>query len=542
MRTSFVLLLLGLATRAHPGKPTPGVPGALAAAQEQKVDVGQVHFQTSCAQGVQADFDRAVAMLHSFWYGEAQKTFESVASRDPKCAVAYWGVAMTKYHELWGPNNVDDEGGKAAVAKGRELASGASLRERDYIEAIGAYYDGAGKSSVPERAFAYAERMQKLYAAYPKDPEAAVFCALAMIATADRSDRTFAQDKKAAEILLKVQQEQPKHPGVAHYLIHAYDSPELAQLGLPAARTYAKIAPDAPHALHMPAHTFTQLGLWDEAIATDVNAVAAARKEEAQGHEHGVGGRLHSYDFMVNAYLQLGDDAAAKKLVDETKTMNLPPPRDTSADHALAAIPARYALERRDWAMGEALTPALQSFAFNAAITYMARAIGAARLGHLPVAREEVKKLQDMEIKAVPGVRARIHIEWLIAAAALAHAEHRDEEAVDLLKTAQESVETTPGMPPAIVPCREALGELLFEIGQPQKALEQFEASERLTPGRLHTLAGAFQAARQAKNATAARNYAHRLVTMTAAVKTERPEVKEAKEFLNGGAKQGAGK
>ncbi len=509
-------------------------------AQQRAAEVGEVHFPTSCAAAVQPDFDRAVAMLHSFWYGEAQKTFESVAARDPKCAMAYWGVAETKYHELWAPNNADDPGGKAAVARARELAAGATPRERDYIEAIGAYYDGAGKSNLWARGVAYAQRMQKLYAAHPEDQEAAVFYALALIATADRSDRTFAQEKQAAEILLKVQQQQPNHPGVAHYLIHAYDSPELARLGLPAAREYAKIAPAAPHALHMPAHTFTQLGLWDEAITTDLNAVAAARKEEAQGHEHGLGGRLHSYDFLVYAYLQRGDDAAAKKIVDEVAAMNIPAPREVSADHALAAIPARYALERRDWAMAEALKVTPQSYPFTEAITHMARAIGAARLGHVQAARQEVTTLQDLEIKSVPGWRSRIHIEWLIAAGTLAHAEHQDEQALDLLKTAQESVETLPGMLPAILPCREAYGELLLELGRPQQALEQFEASDRLTPNRLHTLAGAFQAAKQTRNAATAKSYAQRIVAMAAGVKSDRAELKEAREYLSAGAKQEA--
>jgi len=529
MRTFFKLVCLLLAAAA-------------CSAQQRVTDVGQVHFPTSCAAAVQPDFDRAVAMLHSFWYGEAQKTFESLAAGDPKCAMAYWGVAETKYHELWAPNNVDDPGGKAAVARARELAAGATPREREYIEAIGAYYDGAGQANPWTRALAYAQRMQKLYAAHPEDQEAAVFYALALIATADRSDRTFAQEKKAAEILLKVQKDQPNHPGVAHYLIHAYDSPELATLGLPAAREYAKIAPAAPHALHMPAHTFTQLGLWDEAIATDLNAVAASRKEEAQGHEHGMGGRLHSYDFMVYAYLQRGDDAAAKKLVDEVASLNIPAPREVSADHALAAIPARYALERRDWAMAEALNVVPQSVPFTEAITHMARAMGAAHMGHVQAARQEVTKLQDLEIRSVPGWRPRIHIEWLIAAGTLAHAEHQDEKAFDLLKTAQESLETAPGMLPAILPCREALGELLLDLGRPQEALTQFEASDHLTPNRLRTLAGAFQAAKQTKNAAAAKSYAQRIVTMTAGVKSDRTELKEAREFLSAGAKQEAAK
>lgn len=531
MKTNVISFLLGAAM-------------VLPLAAQQGPEVGQVHFQTSCSAAVQPDFDRAVAMLHSFWYGEAEKTFESVAARDPKCAMAYWGQAMTRYHQLWGPNNVDDAGGKAAVAHARELAAKASPRERQFIEAIGVYYDGAGGSSPGQRARAYAAQMAKVSMAFPDDPEAAVFHALALIATADPSDRSFAQRKQAAAILKKVEAQQPRHPGVAHYLIHAYDSPELAQFGLPAARVYAKLAPAAPHALHMPAHIFTQLGLWDEAIATDLNAVAAAEKEEQEHHEHGVGrGRLHSYDYLEYAYLQRGDDAAARKILDEITGPDAPAlTADAALQHALAAIPARYALERRDWAEAEKLPLRAGTDPIAESIIRMARGVGAARLGHIQGVKQEIAAMQDLENRTPGPWRSRAHIQFLIVAGMLAHAEHQDDEAVRVITTSAESPETAPGMPPAILPWREVLGDVLLDMGHAEEALQQYQLSDQSTPNRFNTLAGAFRAAKQAKRSDAARQYAEKLVVLTSGVTSDRREPGEARAFLQGGAKPGAAK
>jgi tetratricopeptide (TPR) repeat protein len=503
------------------------------------VDVGRVRFATSCAAELQNDFERAVAMLHSFWYDEAQQAFQKIAASDPKCAIAYWGVGETKYHQLWGPNNVDDGGGMAAVVQARTLAQSASPRERGYIEAIGAYYDNASKPP-RERALAYSHAMEKVSSDNPTDPEASVFYALSLIATADRSDKTFAQLKRAAAILKKVEAEQPEHPGVAHYLIHAYDSPELAELGLAEARSYARFAPAAPHALHMPTHIFTQLGLWNEAISTDLNAVAASEKYHA-GHSGWPSGRLHSYDFLIYAYLQRGDDASAKRLVDEVASSGIKFDSEISTQHALAAIPARYALEKHDWSAAEKLEIDPKALPFAEAITRFARGMGAANLRHLDLAKSELAKLQQDESGA-QSWRTRVQIESLVLQALIAQGEKDSEGAIHLLRTATEEPETAPGMPPAIVPCREILADLLFEAGHTEEALKEYEASNRLTPNRFHEMAGAFHAAKLSGNLEAAKVQAQRLLDVTSGANSERAELKEARDLLESGAQQKAGR
>src|SRR5438105_4302453 len=344
--------------------------------------LGTVHFPVSCSSAVQKPFERGVALLHSFWYEEAQKQFEDVSRQDPQCAMAYWGIAMSRWHELW---NQPDAGTIKAVnetlSKASELKP-ATDRERDYLAAIATFYRDSGKLDHEKRAAAYSKAMENMYTKYPDDREAAAFYALSLLASEPDDDTTFAARKKAAEVLEKLFAIEPNHPGIAHYLIHSYDKPHLAQLGLPAARNYAKIAPAAPHALHMPSHIFARLGLWQDDINSNLASIVATRKTAAM-HMGGEGHQVHAMDFLVYAYLQSGREAEAQRVIEEVKSM--PAMKDmygTGYDprsFALTLFPVRYALELHRWSEAASLTPVKNATEGDPAITYFARAIGAAR-------------------------------------------------------------------------------------------------------------------------------------------------------------------
>ena len=363
--------------------------------------LGKVDFPTSC-RGVDAEFTRAVALLHSFGYEEARLAFEAVAAKDPACAMAYWGIAMTWYHPIWAPPNPQELAAGAAAAKKALALAAKTERERGYIAAIAAFYRDSDRLDHAARARAYSEAIRQLAKQLPEDHEAQIFYALSLLGTAPPDDATFANQKQAAAILNALLPLEPQHPGIAHYMIHSFDYPQLAADALPAARAYSKIAPDSPHALHMPSHIFTRLGLWQDSIASNLASAKAGRELVARRHPGAASmDTLHALDYLEYAYLQIGDDAAARALLAEAAAARSFDDPTFAAGYALAAIPARFALERRDWKAAAQLEPPSAtlpwaSFPYAPAITYFAQAIGASRVGELDRARSALRQLETI--------------------------------------------------------------------------------------------------------------------------------------------------
>jgi hypothetical protein len=524
-----------------------------AAAQEQDHShhhahaekLGTVTFETSCAPAVKAPFARAVALLHSFWYDEAEKAFGEVAKADPSCAMAHWGVAMSVYHPIWAPPTPAElERGQEAVAKAKATAA-STARERDYIAAIETFFRDADTVDHRTRAVAYEKAMEGVFARHPDDREAAIFYALALLGTAPPGDKTYANQKKAGAILNRVLPAQPDHPGVAHYLIHSFDYPQLADLALPAARSYSKIAESSPHALHMPSHIFVRLGLWDDAIRSNMESAAAARahvqKTLPGGHSFD---ELHAMDYLAYAYLQQGRDAKAREMVDGIRTVAKLDNPQFAAAYALAAVPARYALERGRWAEAAALEvgPAFfpwATFPYAEAIIHFARAVGAARSGDAARAREAVQRLEALHKAALDAKigywPAQIEIQRRVAAGWLARAEGRNDEATRLLKEATDLEAATdkhPVTPGAVLPARELYADLLLELGRPAEALAEYEAAVAIAPNRAYPLAGAVRAADAAGQRDKARSHYATLEKVTAPGDAARPELTKLKASL----------
>jgi len=470
--------------------------------------LGTVSFPTSCAPAVQARFTRAVALLHSFWYDEAEKGFNEVAAADPSCAMAHWGVAMSLYHPIWAaPTPPELKRGQEAVARAR--AAGAKTeRERDYVAAIEAFFRDADTADHRSRAVAYEKAMERVYERHPDDREAAIFYSLALLGTALPSDKTYANQKKAGAILNRVLPAQPDHPGVAHYLIHSFDYPELAELALPAARSYAKIAESSPHALHMPSHIFVRLGLWDDAIRANQDSAAAARAHVEKTQPSATSfDELHAVDYLAYSFLQEGRDAQARQMVERVRRVERLDNPNFAAAYALAAVPARYALERGRWAEAAALELAPASFPwakypYAEAITQFARAVGAARSGDVARARAAVERLEALRAAAVdakiPYWPDQIEIQRRAAAGWLARAEGRNDDAQRLLKEAaalEAATDKHPVTPGAVAPARELYADLLMDLGRPAEALAEYEASLKVAPNRRHAVAGAARAA-----------------------------------------------
>jgi hypothetical protein len=517
---------------------------------EPSEKLGRVNFVISCTPAAQKQFNRAVAWLHSFEYEEAEKAFTEVAAADPRCGMAYWGVAMSNYHPLWAaPTAAELQRGWAAVEKAK-LTGAHTQRERDYIAAMEAFYKDTDKVDHRTRTFAYHEAMKRLSENNRNDQEAAVFYALTLIATGTMSgDKTYTREKEAAQILNRVLARQPQHPGVAHYLIHSYDYPALAHLALPAARSYAKIAPASAHAQHMPSHIFIRMGLWQEAIRSNLDAEASAK---AFAQRHKMPGawdeQLHAMDYLAYAYLQSAQDKQAWAVLDEMNKIQKVEPQTFKVAYAFAAIPARYALERKRWDEAAKLSlPAntvgmfpWQRFTWAEAHIHFARAIGAARSGDVNSAREEVQKLVALKesLKIGKGEydwAKQVDIERQIAAAWLAFAEGKHDESLQLMRAVADLDDATdkhPVTPGSILPAREQLGELLLELKQPAAALTEFETSLRSAPERFNGLYGAARAATLAADQKKARSYYTKLMALTRDADTSRPEIAEAKAFL----------
>ncbi|HWE23364.1 MAG TPA: hypothetical protein VG496_05430 [Myxococcales bacterium] len=489
---------------------------------------GRVHFATSCDAQVQPAFDRAVALLHSFAYDTAAATFAEVSAKDSACGIAQWGIAMTNLHIIWAPpTDAEFAAGRAAAQKAAAVGA-KSARERDFIAAIGTYYQGDGVLHAA-RVATYERAMAGVAERNPDDHEAAIFHALSILGIAYNSppDKTYARQKEAARILNGLLAVEPDHPGIAHYMIHSFDYPELAEMALPAARAYAKIAPSAPHALHMPSHIFTRLGMWKESIDSNIASAQTAQAWVAKTHAGATSAEaLHAMDYLEYAYLQTGQDAKAREIVDGAAKATTLEGGASTAGYALAAIPARHALERHAWKDAAALTPQPATFAwakypFAEAIVYFARAVGGARAGDLETARQGVTRLTEIQaaLKGQKGFdwATQVEVQRRAAAAWLAHAEKKDSEAVALLRSAadlEDSTDKHPVTPGSILPAREQLADLLTEVGQPAAALAEYQTSLRSAPARLNSFDGAARAAERAGNTKEARAFHDRLVAL----------------------------
>ena len=530
---------------------------AISAAQEEhqhhepSQKIGKVNFRVSCSPQAQRQFNRAVAWLHSFEYGESERAFNDVATTDPQCAMAHWGAAMSLYHQLWAPPSPGElKKGALSVQKAKQIGA-KTKRERDYIDAIAWFFDDWERVDHRTRAARYELAMEKVYLRYPGDHDAGVFYALALNATALATvpmDKTYAKQKKAAAILNRVLRLEPEHPGVTHYLIHSYDYPPVAHLALAAARRYARIAPSSAHALHMPSHIFTRLGLWDEDIATNIKSQNAAMDYAHRNRLKGVWDeQLHAMDYLAYAYLQAARDREARAVLDELRAIRKTDPENFKCAYSFAAIPARWALERRNWSeaanlKAEPVDFPWPHFQWAEAITHFARAIGAARNGDSDRARVEVEKLAEVQ-KQLVGAKdnydwaTQVEIQRRAAAAWLAKAEDKNSEALRLMRSAAELEDSTdkhPVTPGAVLPARELLGDMLLELGRPDEALREYETSLQTSPNRFGGLYGAGRAAELAKDRKKAREFYAKLTAICEKSDGDRPELAQAKKFLAG--------
>jgi hypothetical protein len=509
--------------------------------------LGEVSFPTSCAPAAQKHFLRGVALLHSFWYGEAEKAFESAAMQDSSCAMAYWGVAMSLWHPLWEPPDEQSLADAWAAIQKAEAAGAKTARERDYIAAIKTYYQDYKARQHAVRAAAYETAIAGVSQRHPEDREAAIFHALALIATADSTDPKLTNRNAAGELLVKLFAEMPNHPGLAHYIIHTYDNPALAERGLDAARRYAKIAPSASHALHMPSHIFTRLGLWQESLESNLAAAQAAVEAMERGQQ-GRGNQLHALDYAEYAALQLGLDAEASRLAEEIRQVAAKALEksegedayDISFGHALSL--SRYAMERRQWKEAASL-PVLGKSNVPRLLAHATRSIGAARSGDVKQARTEVAELETIVAKLRtdryaygenPGT-----VELDQARAWLMQAEGKKSDALKLMRAVVEDVEAgrrnAQSYPP-VVPAREMLADLLLEQGKAADALREYENTLEKSPKRFNALYGAAHAAELAgQKDKASEHYAELLRVTGGGAKSSRPEVARARGEASGG-------
>jgi hypothetical protein len=505
--------------------------------------LGTVKFANSCSADVQPAFARGMALLHSFEFGPATDAFKSVADADPSCGIAQWGMTLAQ----WGNPFAVAIRPARQVEAGRGMATRAAAvatktpRERDYIAAVTTLYDRFETVDQRTRMIAYRDAMGRVAATYPDDPEASTFYALAIAAAADPADKTYADQLKAGAMLEKLWDAQPDHPGIPHYIIHSYDVPALASRAVTAARRYAKVAPDAPHALHMPSHTFTRLGYWQDSIDTNILSAAAARKAGAIYEE------LHATDYQVYAYLQSGQDAAARRLADgladvlaranPNAAASAAPP--TAGSYALAAIPARYALERGAWAEATRLQVRPSRYAYTDAITWFARALGSAHTGDVAAVKTSVDELQKAIDRLTQEKESywaeQVTIQKIAATAWLALAEGRTSDALAGMRDAadrEDRTEKSAITPGPLAPARELLGEMLLQIDRPKEALAEFQKTMAKEPNRFRALAGAAAAATKAGDRAAARKYSEQLLTICAKADTPgRPELQTARSL-----------
>ncbi len=515
------LLVLSLATATAACARTIGKP------PEQ---LGRVSFANSCAPAAQASFERAVALLHSFWWREGEKAFREVLERDPNCAIATWGIATILIGNTFatGPTPAQAQQAKEAIERGRAIGA-KTERERFFIEAVAEYYDRFSDRSHAQRIKSLSDAFENVARRFPEDDEAQIFSAIYLTATQQPSEQTFASALKAAAILETQFKKHPDHPGVAHYLIHSYDYPPIAEKGLNAARRYSEIAPSAPHALHMPSHIFTRVGAWQDSARMNERSAAVAKAEKDFNDQ------LHAMDYLAYAYLQLGRDADAQRVVQEAPGVR-GSEQVRGTPYALAAIPARYAIERGAWKEAAQLEPQATRFRFTAAFTHFARALGAARSGDAAAAERDVQELARIAAALAKDAywSVEVEVQRLAAAAWVAHAKGNRDEALKLMRASAEleaKSEKSAVSPGRLVPANELLGDMLLEDGKPAEALVAYEQSQVRDPNRYRSLYGAGQAAAGSGNRDKARYYFSRLINMTGSSDL-RPETEKARQYL----------
>jgi hypothetical protein len=515
--------------------------------QHAVAGLGTVDFATSCNAAAQKLVSRGAALLHSFGYEEARLAFNEAAKADASCAIAHWGVARTWYHPIWAPPSPDElKQGTEAIH--RALAAGAKTeRERDYISALAVFYKDWQTVNHATRAKAYEQALAKVQERHPRDDEAAFFHALLLVAIGylDPADKTYAWQKKGGEILNQLLPRHQNHPGVAHYIIHGVDYPSTAELGLKAARAYARIAPDSPHALHMPSHIFTRLGLWSDSIASNLasakSAVAQARRLRGGG---GSFDQLHAIDYLIYAYLQQAQDKSALKALAEMAAITELDENQFAAAYAFAASPARWALERHDWKAAAALAVKPEWFPWqrfrNAeALVHYAKAIGAARGGAAAAARRSAEEIAAIRM-ALPASRdydwsGSIAVQYEAADALIRFAEGKKTEGLELLSAAaghEDAIDKHPVTPGALLPVREMLADLLLENGSAGEALKQYEAVLQSAPRRFNATAGAARSADKCGDKIKARAFAMQVLEIAKDAEVPRPELAWARAYL----------
>jgi len=500
-------------------------------------EVGSVHFETSCTKDITGSFNRAVALLHSFQYEQTRQAFAQIAQEHPECAMAQWGIAMSHYHGLW--DSGDIPAGRQALRKAQQIAAAnlsTTERENAYIGALAEIYQEDGKDRTAH-AQAFEQKMGALQATFPADSEAAIFHALSLAITAPKTDKTFANQRKCGEILEPILAKQPHHPGIAHYLIHCYDNPVLAEKGLSAARMYAKIAPASAHANHMPSHIFTRVGSWEESISSNLQSAELATKDEAaSANGEARDQRLHAMDYLEYAYLQSGRLAQAKAVLDDMNSLKPIPGLSLTGGYANAAIPARYALERGNWEEGRALQAASDTVPWAQAITWMAIGIGRARSGKLDGAAQAEHALATLRDSAAGQSQYwsnQIEVQRREVAAWIAEKHGKTSDAMASMCSAadlEERMDKHAVTPGAIIPAREMLAELLLLHHRADESLVEYHAVLKIAPNRFNALYGAANAAEASGNAAAAKQYFRKLTEI--AVGDERPELVAARKKI----------
>jgi predicted Zn-dependent protease len=515
--------------------------GALAVSSAQPLiaqgdvdqQLGNVHLETSCNDVAQRRFDRAMRYQHSFWYEQAKEIFEEAAKADASCAMAHWGIALTLLnnpHSAIPAANLAP--GVAAIQKAKGIGA-KTERERDYIDALAVMYVDHDKLSHRQRVGGFSKAMEALAAKYPKDDEAQIAYAITLNTSASPTDKTYAQQTKGAALLEPISKRIPQHPGVTHYLIHLYDYPETAEKGLEAANRYAKIAPAAPHAQHMPSHIYTRVGYWKESISSNAAAANAAKADKEASNQ------LHGQDYMVYAHLQLGQDKSARTVIDQMTASQNIGPNAFASQFALAASPARYVVERGDWRGAAQLQPRPGPFNHTMAITHFARALGAARSGEPDAAKADIAKLGELRDKLREAKDAYwseiVDIQRQVANAWVLAAEGKHDEALKAMSAAadaEDKTEKAPVTPGPLAPARELYGFMLLERGMAKEAFAAFEATKGKEPNRYHGYAGAAQAAEKMGDKAKAKENYQSLVALTGGADSERPEIATARKFV----------
>src|SRR5262245_1347762 len=502
--------------------------------------LGRVLFKTSCSPEAQKQFERALAMLHSFFFPETIKTFSAIPQTDPSCAIAYWGIAISQRPNPLVPPFAAEalKKGLEAIEKGEAIGA-KTQRERDWLAALKEFYKDYETVDQDTRSKNYEKAMEALAKKYPDDVEAKVFYALALNETFDHKNMD--PLLKAIAILEPIDKKYPDHPGVTHYLIHSYDFPPIATRGVPAANKYAKIAPSAPHALHMPSHIYSMVGMWEESITANQRTIVASNEYAAKNNLDGIYPALpHSWDFMQYAYLQLGQDAKAKALMEETGAVKKVFAPRYPTECGAAATQARYFLERQDWKGATTLQVLDIVKAPQArAVTHFARAIGAARSGDVAAAQTDIDTLKDLRAQLEKANQAywggQVEIQVLAAQAWAAEAQGNRDEALRLMRAAadlEDASEKHVAMENRLYPMRELLGDLLMIHGQPKAALQEYETSLKNAPMRLRGFYGAAKAADAVGDAKKARDYFDKLARLTRNADSDRPELQEARKRL----------